>query len=76
MRLFTETSFYVKMLVRCIYDIRWFMVMLALCVTAFAFGGLIIGNREERHYEELEATDSGAEHEPLTDNMFDNTLID
>lgn len=64
------------MLVRSFFDIRWFMVMLVLCVTAFAFAILIIQNREERTYEQNFMENNVEENEALTDNMFDNSLLD
>jgi hypothetical protein len=42
MRLFKEISFYVQMIMQIMYDIRYFMIMLLLCVATFSNSILIL----------------------------------
>jgi hypothetical protein len=42
MRLFYVTSFYVIMILEAIYDIRYFLIMIVLCVCMFGNAVLIL----------------------------------
>lgn len=42
MRLFYSTSFYVMMILEAIYDIRFFLLMIVLCVCMFGNAVLIL----------------------------------
>jgi hypothetical protein len=47
MRLFHQTSFYVMMIIQAVYDIRYFLVMILLCVCMFGNAILILDDMQD-----------------------------
>jgi hypothetical protein len=47
MRLFHQTSFYVMMIIQAVYDIRYFLVMILLCVCMFGNAILILDDTQD-----------------------------
>ncbi len=60
MRLFAHTSFYVMMITEALYDIRYFLFMILLCVCMFGNAMLILDDKQISMSEE-----SGEQYEML-----------
>lgn len=78
MTLFEQTSFWVTLLKESIYDIRYFIFLLLLCVVAFSNAILISDFNNEKINSHLIAKHdpSTEEYESLTQTKFDKLFID
>ena len=75
MRLFEKTSFYVKMIIETMYDIRYFLIMLLVCVATFANAILILDLAQNRAAESQLEEDS-EEYARVINEATGNNIVD
>jgi hypothetical protein len=75
MRLFEKTSFYVKMIIETMYDIRYFLIMLLVCVATFANAILILDLAQNRAAES-QIEEGSEEYARVINESTGNNIVD
>jgi hypothetical protein len=74
MRLFEKTSLYVKMIIETMYDIRYFLIMLLVCVTTFA-NAILILDLAQNKAAKSQLEEGGEEYAHVIDESTGNNIV-